>query len=243
MFENINADLIIIDGRASEEIIKNLKKLNIDIIFTNKCNDLYDGISYHPDIVIFQINRNMIIVAPNVYEYYKDVLKGKSIKIIKGEKILKRNYPNNIAYNVARLKGYALHNFKYCDEVVKFYLKKEQIELINVNQGYTKCSTAIIDEKSLITSDVSILKALDNIDIDVLKINEGYIDLPGLNYGFIGGTAGVLLKNKVVFTGTLDNHPDKDKIINFLYKKGKSPIFLSKNNLLDLGSLIPLNYN
>jgi len=202
-----------------------------------------DAISYHPDIVIHPIKRNKIIVAPNVYYYYKDILSNTSIEIIKGEKELERNYPKNIAYNVARVSEYAIHNIKYTDEVVKYHLKKEGIEFINVNQGYTKCSMAIIDDNSIITSDKSIKKALSSLNIDILTIDEGYIDLQGLDYGFIGGCTGVITSNEVLFTGTFKNHPDYNKIINFLLKKGKSPITLSENNIIDLGSIIPLNYN
>ncbi|MTI69767.1 MAG: hypothetical protein FH751_05870 [Firmicutes bacterium] len=236
------SDLVIVDGRASEEIIKGLKILDLDIVKTIKCEEVYEAISYHPDIVIHPLNENTLIVAPNVYDYYKDLFKLKKIKVIKGEKWLKRNYPNNVAYNVARVSGYAIHNFKHTDPKLKFYLKKAGIEMINVNQGYSKCSIANVSKNTIITSDPSIFKALNNFNINILNIEKGFIELPGLNYGFIGGSTGYIGNDKVLFTGSLGNHPDQVKILNFLDKLKKEPIFLSRKKIIDLGSIIPLKY-
>ncbi len=234
--------LMIVDGSA-KEIIDTLKKMNIQIIPTIKCMEVYDAISYHPDIVIHPINYNTIIVAPNVFDYYQDIFKGTKIKVLKGEKKLTNQYPNNIAYNVARVSDYAIHNFKYTDEKLKYYLKKEGLNLISVKQGYSKCSVAIISDNAIITSDHSIYRELTNYDIDVLLIEQGHIELPGLNYGFIGGSTGLLSKRKILFTGKYSHHLSKEKIDNFLKKYEIEPIFLSNKKIIDLGSIIPLKCN
>lgn len=239
---NEKVNLVIIDGRVKKEIINNLKKLELEIILTNKCNELYDAISYHPDIVMHPINYNTLLIAPNVFDYYKELLKNKSIKLIKGEKKLKRNYPDNIAYNVARVGEYAIHNFKYTDEKLIYYLKKENIKFINVNQGYSKCSTSIINNNAIITSDKSINNSCRKYNIEVLLIKEGFIDLPGLNYGFIGGSSAVISTKEILFTGNYGNHPNYNEINDFLLKNGKTPIILSNDNIIDLGSIITLTY-
>ncbi|MEW8974524.1 MAG: DUF6873 family GME fold protein, partial [Tissierellaceae bacterium] len=133
----MEANIAIIDGRASEKIVNNLEKFNIKVVRTIKCNELQESISYHPDIVLHPINHNTVIVAPNVFDYYYEKLSPLGIKILKGNAILDSKYPKDIAYNVGRLKNIAIHNFKYVDEKLKFYLEKEKIELINVKQGYT----------------------------------------------------------------------------------------------------------
>ncbi|WP_051531574.1 DUF6873 family GME fold protein [Clostridiisalibacter paucivorans] len=237
------ADAVIIDGRASREIIDNIKRLDIEVYTTKKCNELYDAISYHPDIVLHPINNNTIIVAPNVYEFFKDMFFNRDINIIKGESVLKRNYPDNIAYNVGRIGNYAIHNIKYTDEKLKYYLKKIGVEFIHVEQGYTKCATAILDNNGIITSDPSIYEAVKDNNIDVLFIQHGHIDLPGLNYGFIGGSCGAINNTDIAFTGTLDEHPNKTDIENFITKRGKNVIYLSNQKIIDLGTIIPLVYN
>ncbi|MFA5522924.1 MAG: DUF6873 family GME fold protein, partial [Tissierellales bacterium] len=115
------ANIAIIDGRASHKIKDNLSKYGVRVIETCKCEELYDSISYHPDIVLHPVNHKTVVVAPNVYDYYKDILPFYGIKIIMGEKELSRNYPENIAYNVARISRYAIHNTKNTDEKLKFY--------------------------------------------------------------------------------------------------------------------------
>lgn len=235
------SDVAIVDGRVDDETINNLKKYCLNIIKTIKCSELYDAISYHPDIVIHPIDSKTVVVAPNVYDYYKDRFYKMGIKVIQGEKRLKRNYPDNIAYNVARVGRYVIHNFKYTDEKLKYYYRKMNFEFINVNQGYTKCSIAIVNERAIITSDPSIYKECVKHDIDVLHITEGFIELPGLNYGFIGGATGNLDKDSILFSGSFKSHPDYIKIIEFLKKYDKIPIILSNNKIKDIGSIITLN--
>ncbi len=238
LFPKNRASIAIIDGRASYEIKENLIKYGVIIINTCKCEELYDSISYHPDIVIHPISYNKVIVAPNVYDYYNDILPFYGIKVISGEKKLSRNYPENIAYNVARISRYAIHNTKFTDEKLKFYIEKEGIEFINVKQGYSKCSLAIIGEEASITSDPSIYKELVKHSMDVLMIKEGFIELPGLNYGFIGGATGMISKNELLISGTLKEHPSINKINKFLEKHKIKSHYLSNNKIVDIGSII-----
>ncbi|RKD32522.1 hypothetical protein BET03_10610 [Thermohalobacter berrensis] len=240
---NAKADALIIAGNADEEIINNLKKFNIEIIPTVKCSDVYDEIAFHPDVVIHPINRHTLVVAPNVYEYYEEIFKNKPIKLIKGEKKLNRNYPDDIAYNVARTARYAIHNLEYMDEKLKYYLQKEGVQFINANQGYSKCSTAIIDDNAIITSDPSIYRTCLELDIDILYIESGFIKLPGFDYGFIGGATGAISNNEILFTGKYDNHPNSKDINIFLNKYGKKAIIISNKKIIDIGSIIPLEYN
>ena len=74
--------------------------------------------------------------------------------------------------------------------------------------------------------------------IDVLLISPGYIDLPGLDYGFIGGASGLIGKNKLFFTGRLNAHPDYNRIVDFLQKNKSKPIFSNREQPIDLGSIL-----
>lgn len=234
------ANTIIIDGRVPTEIIGNLKKLKLNIIPTISCKDVASPISYHPDIVMHPVDHNTLIIAPNVFEYYEEKLYGMGINLIKGETKLGKAYPMDIAYNVGRMDGLAVHNFKYTDEKLKFYLKKQSLEFVHVNQGYTKCSMAIIDNKAFITADYVISKKIKNLGFDVLLIEPGYIELPGYDYGFIGGTCGNLSRDDILLTGKLDSHPDKEKILKFIKKYRKRPIWLSNKKIVDVGTVIGL---
>lgn len=239
----MDANVTIVAGNTDREIINTLKNLNLKVIPTIKCEEVDDSIGYHPDIVLHPINHNTLVITPNVFDYYKDRLSGLNLKLIKGEKKLGSKYPLDIAYNVGRIHGAAIHNFKHTDEVLKFYLKKQNIDLIDVNQGYTKCSMAIISEDSIVTADYPIYNRLTELGYDVLLIEPGYIDLKGQKYGFIGGATGNLSKDIVLVSGNLIDHPDRVKIKNFIYKKNKKIYFLSKSKISDLGTIINLYCN
>ncbi len=237
-----SSDLVIIDGRVSEDILDKIKGLNIRVIPTIPCKEVSEPISYHPDIVLHPINYNTIVVAPNVYEYYSDALSKTGIKIVKGEKKLNKDYPDDIAYNVGRIGNLVIHNFKYTDEKLMYYLKKEGLQFVNVKQGYTKCSMAIVDHNAVITSDKPMYKKLIEFGVDVLLIEPGYIRLDGYPYGFIGGTCGNLSRKTIAFSGKFLYHPEKLKILNFLKKYDKDVLWLSDENITDIGTIINLNY-
>lgn len=239
----IRADLVIIDGRVSEEIIKRFEELNVKVIPTIQCKEVYDAVAYHPDIVMHPLDDKTIIVAPNVYDYYKDILSFTPIQLIKGDKKLDRNYPENIAYNVARVSNYAIHNLKYTDKKLLYYLKKKGIELINVKQGYSKCSLTNVGQNAAITADKSIYKKLKSKGIDTLLIKEGFISLPGLNYGFIGGSTGHLSPTELAFSGQYTEHPNFNEINGFLNKYKIKSIILSNKLIIDIGSIIAFKYN
>ncbi len=239
-----NADTVIIAGNADQEIIDSLKKFNLNIIRTIKCEDVDESISYHPDIVIHPINHDTLVIAPNVYDYYKDILSNRNLKLIKGEKKLDVKYPKDIAYNVGRMGGkIAIHNFKHTDEVLKFYLEKQGIELINVKQGYSKCSMAIIDDRSVITSDIPIYNKLIEKGYSALLINPGFISLKDVKYGFIGGATGNYSRNTLFLSGSIDDHPDKARILDFIKSKDVLVHNLSDKNIVDIGTIISLNCN
>lgn len=239
---NTCADVVIIDGSVPKDILKRIERLNIRVIPTIPCQEVACPISYHPDIVLHPVNHSTLVVAPNVFEYYSDALSKKGIKIIKGEKELSKEYPNDIAYNVGRIGDLALHNFKYTDEKLLYYLKKENLKFVNINQGYSKCSMAVIDENAVITADIPIYKKLIEYGIDVLLIEPGYIRLEGYPYGFVGGTCGNLTRETIAFSGKFLYHPDQLKIFNFLKKYNKNIMWLSNENITDIGTIISLNY-
>jgi len=123
-----------------------------------------------------------------------------------------------------------------------YYLEKEGLEFINVKQGYTKCSIAVVDRKAVITSDYPIYKKLIELGVDVLLIEPGYIRLDGYPYGFVGGTCGNLSGETIAFSGKFLCHPDRLKISSFLKKYNKKVLWLRNENVTDIGTIINLNY-
>lgn len=228
--------LAIIAGNAGSDICENLKKDGFNIIKTMECKKVYDSIRYHPDIVMTKIDENTIITAPSMYDYFSESLKGYDINIIKGESLLSDSYPKDISYNLAVVGKYAFHNLKYTDRVLLEELAKRNITMVDITQGYSKCSIAVVDDENIITSDRIIYEAAKKIGINVLFIHHGNIFLENQNYGFIGGSTGKY-NNKFYISGKLSNHPDEERIIDFVKKTGKQLIYLSDKDIVDIGTI------
>ncbi|NLJ57858.1 MAG: hypothetical protein GX339_03330 [Tissierellia bacterium] len=237
---NQNPRYVIIDYRASEEILNYLRKLNIQPIKTIKCTDLQEPVDGHPDMVIHPIDFETFIVAPNVYDYYRNVLDHKGIKVIKGGKTLSRNYPEDIAYNVARIGRYAVHNTQHTDQLLKYYLEEAGIELIHVNQGYTKCSVATISENKTLTSDFLIHETLISYNIESMYIDPKIVRLEGYNYGFIGGCTGLINDKIFLSTGKIFDENISFSLKEFVQSSGYVYDEASNQQITDLGTLIPI---
>ena len=231
---------VLIDYRASEEILDHLKKLSIEPIKTIKCNDLQEPVDGHPDMVIHPIDFETFVAAPNVYDYYRIVLGSVGIKVIKGGKTLSRNYPEDIAYNVARIGRYAVHNIKHTDQVLKYYLEEAGIEFIHVNQGYTKCSVASVSDNKALTSDFLIHEKLIAYNIDCMYINPKLVYLEGYDNGFIGGSIGLINDEVFLSTGKIFDENISLSLKKFIQSSGYIYDEASKQQITDLGTLIPI---
>lgn len=228
---------IIVDKRLTFNIRNSLINNNFNIIESVPCVELYDAISCHPDVSICKLDSKNFVVAPNLYDYYFDKLKNFDINIVKGNSYLENKYPNNIQYNVCIFSKFAIHNFNHTDDSILKFLDENNYTKIHVAQGYSKCSTCVVDENSIITSDKSIYNEAIIHGIDVLLIEPGHITLFDMNYGFIGGCSGVVC-DKILFTGDISKHPNFNEIHDFITSKNKSILCLSDECLMDLGSLI-----
>lgn len=91
------------------------------------------------------------------------------------------------------------------------------------------------------TSDRGIAKELSKIGADVLLLPPGGIILPGLDYGFIGGTCGLISKSKLAFFGDLNFYAYGKEVKDFLKQHGVEPVFLRSGKLFDRGSLLTVN--
>ena len=229
-----------IDYRTTKIERENLQRLDFNCIEIPKCKDLYSAIDGHVDIQlnILNIKSKKVIIHKDIDESFKLNLLKQGISYIETNNSLSAKYPNDVLINALILDNYFIHNLKFTDSNL---LKTQDNKVkIHVKQGYTKCSCLPINEKALITNDMSIYKELTKNDFDVLLLPPGDISLPGLNYGFIGGTGGMISKNTMAFFGSLDNYLYGEKVKSFLYKYDVYPIYLSEGKLNDRGSLLIL---
>lgn len=236
-----NKRSVIVDFRTNEHIVKELENLRYNVIFTKPVTSVHESLCGHADMQIFQIG-NMIVCEPTVYEHYKSYINEENL--ICGSKKLSYNYPEDIYYNICVLGKNVILNTKYTlPELNRIFQNDAELNPIHANQGYAKCSTAVVAENAIITADETIYKSAVQNKIDVLKITQGYIELNGFDYGFIGGATGLIEKNILAVAGSLKHHPDYDNIKSFCKGYGVDLLELGKFTAYDIGSIIKIGSN
>jgi hypothetical protein len=194
----------------------------------------YDAISGHPDIFFCKIN-DQLIIAPNLHESYKKELLDLNIPIIEGEENVGNKYPESAKYNVVTTNKFLMHNFRYTDSAITNH--SDDLDLIHLNQGYSRCNLLPLKNNGFITSDEGIKRVLLNYKLNVLYVNPEDIQLPGFKHGFFGGACGVM-GNSIFILGSLNKFKDGEKVKAFCQSLNYEIIELFDGPLLDAGSIL-----
>ncbi|MCD8390669.1 MAG: hypothetical protein LUD03_02370 [Firmicutes bacterium] len=235
---NICSKGVVADCRISPESVKKLNSLGIEVILSYKSENLLPPISAHPDMTILHLGGNRFVCSPDSYDYYKERLNGADVA--RGVCVLKKDYPNDVPYNITIFGEYVFLNASSNQtEIAKTYVSSSK-KILNVKQGYTKCNICVVSRNALITSDTGIYKTAVDNKIDALLIESGYIELKGMDCGFIGGASGLIAPNMLAVNGDIKTHPDGCKMIEFCKKHGVDVISLKKGILEDIGTILPI---
>ena len=217
---------IVISEFAKKTLISYFGTKGFEVVLFNKMNKPYEAVSDHPDMFMFYDDKLFL---------ERDVTQHLSKETLKCEPIDKK-YPLDIKYNVCKVGNNIICKYDYISEDIKVHIVNSGYDVIDVNQGYAKCSTCIVDESSIITSDKSIQRGCVDKGLDVLLIEPEHIICKGLEYGFIGGSS-VSFDDIVFFNGDITKHPNYEEINRFIKSKNKKIEFMDYP-LEDLGSFI-----
>ena len=234
---------LLIDERMRDVEKQTLKNLGYELIEIKKSTNVYPEISSHVDIFACKI-KDKVIVEKSAYKMLKNKLNNDENILISGKTMISYDYPNDIKYNVCIVGNKAIHNFKHTDSKITQELEKNNFEIINVKQGYSNCSIAVIDEKSIILSDRGLYNNLKNSGLDILFLD--YI--PDIKLfdengeysqknGFIGGAISKIGDNIVVF-GDLDKIDYYCNIRKFIESRNLKIIDFEGLDVIDYGGVI-----
>lgn len=217
-------------------VIKGIEALGIQTVKVNPYRGLCDNPeASHADMQLMRVNNTLIMLRDND-ALNRHIIGRTALDITFADGIGDSfSYPECVRLNIAVFGRNAIGNFKYADKTVLDILSG--FHLINVKQGYAKCSTAVVSNNAIITSDDSIYKASDVNGIDCLKIRPGFIELCSRYGGFIGGCC-FLLDDKLMFTGRIDLHPDYDAIKSFCRNYSVTIHSLTNDPLTDVGGVV-----
>ncbi len=214
---------VIVSKIMPQNMLYALYSLGYTPVYAKPAENINSELRFHPDILTFRLPDGTWIDENTC-----------DIK-------LNDRYPNDCVFNCATIRNTLMYGNSYIADRFGGMFER----LIKVRQGYVKCSTIVLGDKGIITSDASIYKALTNTfdlpnDFELLKVNNDGILLNGYSCGFIGGTCGVL-DDLIVFTGNIEKHIDGTRIIDFAEKLDYKVKSLSDEPLYDYGGILPLN--
>lgn len=226
---------------VSSQYPKTINRLNgmgINCMEISPANNLQKPVAAHTDMNILHMgNNNFALNRANTLAQSDLIATGANIDSLAD---LAPIYPNDVKLNIAIIGENVICNEKYADKNVLSLLNKAGKNVINVNQGYSRCSIAVVNEYSIMTSDPTIVSVCANKGYNVLFLEAGDIELPGYDYGFIGGCCGLIDKNVLAFTGDIHKYKNHREVINFLKENNCDYICLSDDNIIDIGGIIPI---
>lgn len=231
--------ICICDFRTPAGVLDTLKK-EFEIIQLPPDASLPAPVCGHSDLLVFRLDKYLVtrksyyVVAKNEIDR---VCKQAKLELILSDAKAGGEYPLDCGLCAAVTGKNILCREASTDGEILSLASRLGYKIINLPQGYTKCSCAVLADGAIITADRGIAaKTLEN-SIDTLLISEGNVDLTGYSYGFIGGASG-LCGDTLYLCGDLSLHPDGSAITDFARRHGTNCISLGKERLYDVGTLI-----
>ncbi len=219
------------------EAKKNLEALGVECVTVSADKRLPLPICDHPDIQMLHLGeRDILTTAEHLCA--GDLNRKFNVSRIGAE--CSDKYPDDVLLNCTLIGKHIICNEKTVAREVLEYAYKAGLNIINVNQGYSRCSVCVVDENCIITDDIGIFRSAQFFLDDVLLVSKNSIRLNGYNYGFIGGCSGKIGKDKIGFNGRLESHSDYKLIEEFLCRHNVSAVELSSEVLNDTGGILPL---
>ena len=230
---------VITDRRTNISALTSLNRLGFEVIQMQSAEYLQQGVSSHADMLLF-FGFGKIFCHKRYYEANREPIDRicaiSHHSLILSDEPTGAKYPLDVLFNACLVGNKLICNEKTVSRLILEVARGRGCKIINVPQGYTKCSICVVSDDAIITADKAITADCRGAKIDVLEVSEGHISLPPYDYGFIGGASG-LCGDKVYFCGSLDSHPDGERIEEFCLKHKKNAISLTSGELQDVGSL------
>ena len=184
----------------------------------------------HADMLTFQY-KDKIIIGKEYYRSNKALLDSCSLPLETVDIDAASPYPHDIPFDCFNLGDTLFCKENSTPDVIKSLFSR----VVNVNQGYARCSCVILPDMSVITSDKTIFSAVKKEGYDPLYIECKEITLPGYKYGFIGG-ASLVYEDTVCFTGDIFLLSAGKMIYEFCIDHGCRVDCLTNNIPFDCGS-------
>lgn len=236
------ADIVIIGEKYCRALQNGVKKIGINVLPMPDNPYVDVRLSGHADLSVLHLGGNRLLLAPYLKRSsFSQQLEDRGFDIRFADIEQSALYPNDAQMNVCILGNKVIYNPQTgSDAIVKYLTIGNGAIQVSSRQGYSRCSVCVVNDNAIITADEGICRSAEAHGVDVLKIRPGYIDLPGFDYGFIGGASFKLSDTKLAFTGGLDKHPDAERIIEFASLHNIDIVYITDKPAFDIGGAIPI---
>lgn len=235
---------LIVDYKTSEKELNGLLSFGLNLIPTEKVPSLYEAVDGHPDLQFFRINEKLI-THQNISKNQSDHLHQLGASLILGNSSLSLPYPHHIPYNALLGPDLLMHRLDATDQVilkeVQELQKSREIMLINVRQGYSRCSCAYVGNNAYITEDILMAEKLISLGKHVFYQKHSNVYLEGFDYGFIGGAISLIViegEELVLISGSLDAYYYGKELKTFLKQQNIRYECISGGKLMDRGTVV-----
>ena len=215
---NSKKSLALLGCDAPRSLVEKLSSLGFEVLSLPQDIRLQEPVRSHADMLLSVIENNVFCSEQyfnlNQRLFARIETYGYTVTPCHIEVMPK--YPNDISLNLLYVKGHIFGKIDCLAKEIKEFANENNISLIPVNQGYTKCSTLLLGDKAIVCADDGIITEAEKIGLLCLKAENSpeAITLQGYGYGFIGGASGVF-KNNVYFAGNVKYHPQCETITAF----------------------------
>ena len=222
-------------GVDAPEVIAYLESRGEAVLAVERDEVLPGPLKSHADLQVFPLAGGTVLVNSR-QKRLTEALRAEGFDVLPVDDI-GSSYPAD-----CRLNGFMLN-----DRIVgnRKCLSRElldRFDLINVNQGYARCSSIVLSGDTVFTDDISIFNRLSSEEgIDCRCFPQEEIVLKGYDKGFLGGCYGLISRNEILFSGDPSSLSNGQELIEALKEKGASIVCLSSSVPYDFGGIVVLS--
>ena len=200
-------------------------------------NLLDSPVACHADMLFCIIDNKLFCYEDYVKENgYTEALIDSGYDIIFVSHKCEKNYPYDIGLNVLVMGNHLFCNAKYTAKEIIDYANQNNYTVVSVKQGYSACSTLVINNNLAVTTDASIAKAIEKSGKRALLISAEGIILNGYNCGFIGG-ASCFFQDKVFVFGDISALKCGEVLLDLFDQNNLSVFPILTGGVYDFGGI------
>jgi hypothetical protein len=235
---------LILDYRTPDGELNRLSSMGFSLVPSDQVPTLYEAVDGHPDLQFINV-RGKLIAYRDLQKDKKSLLEDLGACLTLGKSSLALPYPQNVPYNALLSPDLFIHRLDATDPLLKNEINGlenlGEVRLVDVRQGYSRCSCAYVGNDSYVTEDEAMAKTLMNLGKKVFYRKHSNIYLKGFDYGFIGGALSLLPiegRDLLIITGDLHSYFYGDELKGFLQQRNIPFECIGKGKMMDRGSII-----